>query len=211
MRRMHQPICASLLILLLLATVAWAAARIASVSPISGPPGGCLTINGSEFGATQGTKIPSINMGRANDMRVVSWSNTRIEAIVPATLEAGLHKVLVYDDSGRRTHSNSADYTVVMPRITNVSPSVAAEGDTLWVKGANFGDRLCTKTHVAIGGHGVHVDALLLSWSNIGITVRIPKSDKLKPGNTYYLGISAEGDARWLSNIDQSFRFHGGR
>jgi hypothetical protein len=79
------------------------------------------------------------------------------------------------------------------------------------VKGANFGDRLCTKTHVAIGGHGVHVDALLLSWSNIGITVRIPKSDKLRPGNTYYVGISAEGDARWLSNIDKSFRFEGRR
>ena len=55
-------------------------------------------------------------------------------------------------------------------------------------------------------GSGAHVDATLLSWSNIGITVRIPRSDKLKPGNRYYLGISAQGDARWLSNIDQTVR-----
>lgn len=211
MKAMRQPICSSVLVLLVLATVAWAAARIASVSPTSGPPGSCLVINGDGFGASQGTKIPSISMGRVNDMQVRSWSNTRIEAILPETLEAGLYKVLVYEDSSRRLSSNSVDYTVVMPRITNVSPSVAAEGDMLTVKGANFGDRLCTKTHVAIGGHGVHVDALLLSWSNIGITVRIPKSDRLKPGNTYYVGISAEGDVRWLSNIDKTFRFEGRR
>ena len=211
MKAMHQPICASLLLLLLLATVAWAASRITLVAPTSGPPGCCLVINGDGFGASQGTKIPSMSMGMINDMQVRAWSNTRIEAIIPGTLEAGLHKVLVYDDSGRRTHSNSVDYTVVMPRITNVSPNVAAEGDMLTVKGANFGDRLCTKTHVAIGGHGVHVDAILLSWSDIGITVRIPKSERLNPGNAYYVGISAEGDARWLSNIDRTFRFEGRR
>ncbi len=212
MKAMRQPICSSVLLLLLLATVAWAAPRITSVSPTSGPPGSCLVINGDGFGATQGTKIPSFYMGRHNDMQVRSWSNTRIEAILPETLETDIFEstsglVSVYDDSSRRTHSNSVDYRAVWPRITNVSPSVAAEGDMLTVKGRNFGDRPCTKTHVAIGGHGVHVDALLLSWSNIGITVRIPKSDRLRPGNTYYVGISAQGDARWLSNIDKSFRF----
>jgi hypothetical protein len=96
--------------------------------------------------------------------------------------------------------------TIVMPRVTNISPSAAAEGDTLWVKGANFGDKACTN-HVAIGGHGAHVDAVVVSWSNIGITVRIPKSEKLTPGNNYYVGISAQSDARWLSNISQRFRF----
>jgi len=93
-----------------------------------------------------------------------------------------------------------------MPRITNINPKTSTCSDSLWVKGANFGDRLCSKTHVAIGGHGAHVDATLVSWSNIGITVRIPRSDKLTPGNRYYLGISAEGNTMWLSNIDQTFR-----
>ncbi len=54
--------------------------------------------------------------------------------------------------------------------------------------------------------HMAHVDAILVSWSNIGITVRIPKSAKLTPGNNYYVGISAQGDSRWLSNISQTFR-----
>lgn len=133
-------------------------------------------------------------------------SNNALRIVLDGTFRA-----IFNDDRVRRTHINSVDYTVVMPRITNVSPTVAAEGDMLTVKGANFGDRLCTKTHVAIGGHGVHVDAILISWSNIGVTVRIPKSERLNPGNAYYVGISAEGDARWLSNIDRTFRFEGRR
>jgi hypothetical protein len=92
-----------------------------------------------------------------------------------------------------------------MPRITNINPKTSTCSDSLRVKGPNFGDKACTN-HVAIGGHGAHVDATLVSWSNIGITVRIPKSDKLKPGNRYYVGVSAEGDTKWLSNIDQTFR-----
>ena len=209
MRRLRETICSSVLLLLLLATVAWAAARIASMSPTTGPPGSCLVINGSEFGATQGTKtVAMAGMGRSIDsLRVRSWSDMKIEAEIPSNIEAGRYELLLLEHRPRRTFaSNLVPLTIVMPRITNISPGTAAEGDTLWVKGANFGDRLCAKTHVAIGGHGVHVDAILVSWSNIGVTVRIPRSDKLKPGNRYYVGISAEGDTKWLSNIDQTFR-----
>ena len=208
MRRLRETICSSVLILLVLATVAWAAARITSLSPTSAPPGSCLTINGSEFGATQGTKtVAMAGMGRSIDsLRVRSWSDTKIEAEIPSNIEAGRYELLLLEHRPRRTFaSNLVPITIVMPRVTNISPSAAAEGDTLWVKGANFGDKACTN-HVAIGGHGAHVDAVVVSWSNIGITVRIPKSDKLKPGNRYYVGVSAEGDTKWLSNIDQTFR-----
>jgi len=92
-------------------------------------------------------------------------------------------------------------------QLCEFSPLMSAERETLRPKWANVKDRLCAKTHVGVGWHGPHVDATLLSWSNIGITVRIPRSDKFKPGNRYYVGISAEGDTRWLSNIDQTFRF----
>ncbi|MBI4381336.1 MAG: IPT/TIG domain-containing protein [candidate division NC10 bacterium] len=210
MRKMRQALLVSMIMLLNPASPVWAAPRISSVSPTSGPPGSCLVINGSEFGATQGTKtVAMAGMGRSVDsLRVRSWSDTKIEAEIPSNIEAGRYELLLLEHRPRRTFaSNLVPLTIVMPRITDISPGTAAEGDTLWVKGANFGDRLCSKTHVAIGGHGAHVDATLVSWSNIGITVRIPKSDKLKPGNRYYLGISAERDARWLSNIDQTFRF----
>jgi hypothetical protein len=209
MRRLRETICSSVLILLVLATVAWAAARITSLSPTSAPPGSCLVINGSEFGATQGTKtVAMAGMGRSIDsLRVRSWSDTKIEAEIPSNIEAGRYELLLLEHRPRRTFaSNLMPITIVMPRVTNISPSAAAEGDTLWVKGANFGDKACTN-HVAIGGHGAHVDAVVVSWSNIGITVRIPKSEKLTPGNNYYVGISAQSDARWLSNISQRFRF----
>jgi len=208
MKGMRGPILSSALGLLILASGAWAAPRITSSLPTSGPPGSCLTISGSEFGATQGTKTVAVaGMGRSIDsLRVRSWSDTKIEAEIPSDVEAGRYELVLLEHRPRRTFaSNLVPLTIVMPRITSVSPGTAAEGDTLWVKGANFGDKACTN-HVAIGGHGAHVDATPVSWSNIGITVRIPRSDKLKPGNRYYLGISAQGDARWLSNIDQTVR-----
>lgn len=213
MRKMKQALLVSMIMLLNPASPVWAAARITSVLPTSGPPGSCLVINGSEFGATQGTKtVAMAGMGRSIDsLRVRSWSDTKIEAEIPSDVEAGRYEVVLLEHSPRRTFaSNLVPLTIAMPRITNVSPNAAAEGDTLWVKGANFGDRACTN-HVAIGGHGAHVDAVVVSWSNIGLTVRIPKSDRLRPGNTYYVGISAQGDARWLSNIDKTFRFQGHR
>ena len=203
------PVLLGIIMLVGLAATVWAAPRITSLSPTTGPPGSCLVINGTEFGTTHGTKtVAMAGMGRSIDSLMVrSWSDTKIEAAIPSDLEAGRYEVVLLEHSPRRTFaSNLVPLTIALPRITNVSPSAAAEGDTLWVKGGDFGDRLCAKTHVAIGGHGAHVDAVVVSWSNIGITVRIPKSDKLKPGNTYYVGISAEGDARWLSNIDKSFR-----
>jgi len=208
-RKMKQALLVSVIMLLNPASPVWAAARITSVSPTSGPPGSCLTINGSEFGATQGTKTVAVaGMGRSIDsLRVRSWSDTKIEAEIPSDVEAGRYELLLLEHRPRRTFaSNLVPLTIVMPRITSISPGTAAEGDTLWVKGANFGDKACTN-HVAIGGHGAHVDAVVVSWSNIGITVRVPKSEKLTPGKNYYVGISAQGDARWLSNINQSFRF----
>ena len=208
MRKMRQALLVSMIMLLNPASPVWAAPRITSVLPTSAPPGSCLVINGSEFGATQGTKtVAMAGMGRSIDsLRVRSWSDTKIEAEIPGNIEAGRYELLLLEHRPRRTFaSNLVPLTIVMFRITSISPSAAEEGDTLWVKGANFGDKACTN-HVAIGGHGAHVDATLISWSNIGITVRIPKSEKLKPGNTYYVGISAQGDARWLSNIDKTFR-----
>lgn len=52
MKGMRGPILSSAIGFLVLATGAWAAPRITSLSSTSGPPGSCLTIIGSEFGAT---------------------------------------------------------------------------------------------------------------------------------------------------------------
>lgn len=85
---------------------------IRAVTPRSGPPGTVVAISGRNFGATQGTRIPSINLCQAHAMPVLSWSDTLIRVRVPAGLFNGAYKVLIYYDSSRRTSSNSVDFQV---------------------------------------------------------------------------------------------------
>ncbi|MDI6731199.1 MAG: Calx-beta domain-containing protein [Candidatus Margulisbacteria bacterium] len=70
---------------------------IASLSSNLGPAGTRVTLNGLEFGLTQGaSQVKFSKDGAATDARIVSWSDTSIEVIVPFSLTEGIYNVEIF-------------------------------------------------------------------------------------------------------------------
>jgi len=83
--------------------------EIASLSPTSGPVGTSVTINGSNFGASQGTSTVTIGGTPAS---ITSWSDTQIVATVPNLSPAGAYNVVVTING---LPSNTATFNVTAP------------------------------------------------------------------------------------------------
>jgi hypothetical protein len=90
---------------------------LSSLSRRRGTSGDIFTIRGRNLGTTQGSKIPSINRGRAYQLRVLSWLSTRIRVRIPPDLPSGNYKVLIYYDASYRTSSNSLDFWVTAASV----------------------------------------------------------------------------------------------
>jgi hypothetical protein len=98
------------------------ATRVNGMTPATGHPGTVVTITGDNFGGSQGSKLVAMNLGRVNLMEVRSWSNTRIQAVVP-NLPVGEYTVVVYFDS---TYRMSAGWTS-SPRFRIVPREIGAQ------------------------------------------------------------------------------------
>jgi len=105
---------------------------ISSISPTSGVPGTQVTINGTNFGSTQGSG--QVWLGSTYAGSIVSWSATQIVATVAANSVSGNAQV---QQSG--VWGNQIAFTVTSPSITSVSPSTARAGDSITINGTNFG------------------------------------------------------------------------
>ena len=66
-----------------------------AVSRTSGSPGDEFELVGA-WGDSQGTKLPSINMGASHRLHVASWTSTVLKVRIPQELEPGAYKVGVY-------------------------------------------------------------------------------------------------------------------
>src|ERR1043165_1097382 len=89
---------------------------ISSISPTSGVPGTQVTINGTNFGATQGSG--QVWLGNTYAGSIVSWSNTQIVATVAANAASGNAQV---QQSG--VWGNQIAFTVTSPTISSISPT----------------------------------------------------------------------------------------
>ena len=105
---------------------------ISSISPSSGVPGTQVTINGTNFGATQGSG--QVWLGSTYAGSIVSWSATQIVATVAANSISGNAQV---QQSG--VWGNQIAFTVTSPSISSVSPTTARAGDSITINGTNFG------------------------------------------------------------------------
>jgi hypothetical protein len=137
-------------------------ANITSISPTSGYPGTQVTINGTNFGATQGTG--SVWLGNQLAGSIVSWSNTQIVATVATTALSGSAQV---QQGG--VWSNSIAFTVIQPNITSISPTSGITGTQVTITGTNFG--------AAQGSGSVWLGSKLagsiVSWSNTQIVATV--------------------------------------
>jgi len=144
-------------------TVASPAPTITGVSPTSGPVGTSVTINGTNFGSTQGTSIVKFNGTAAT---ATSWSNTSIATSVPTGATTGNVTVTVGGQI-----SNGVSFTVASPAptITGVSPASGPVGTSVTISGANFGS---TQGISTVNFNGTTATAT--SWSNTSIVASVP-------------------------------------
>jgi RHS repeat-associated protein len=136
--------------------------RVTSLVPAMGPVGTQVQINGSGFGATQG----SSTLPNWPTATVVSWSDAQIVAMVPATAQSGPVSVSV----AGITSNNNINFTVPTPRITAISPASGVVGTNVTITGTGF--------QATEGSGSVCFNAgctgTVVSWSDTQIVVAVP-------------------------------------
>lgn len=137
------------------------APQISSLSPSAGVVGTTVTINGSNFGATQGTSSIAFNGVAATP---TNWTNSAITAGVPAAATSG--NVTVTTTQGT---SNGLSFTVT-PVITEISPTSGLPGSVLVVNGSGFGSAQQDNA-LTLGGTQVSP----ITWSATQIIGTIPQ------------------------------------
>jgi hypothetical protein len=134
---------------------------IITVDPLNGPVGALVTINGDNFGNTQGGSTLTLgNPGKAMD--VISWSNSEITATVPVGAESGVIRVTVggmFDESDIFIVANT-------PVITGWTNPLRI-GKSVTITGQNFGATQATNGKLKIGSTFVTPT----TWNNTLITV----------------------------------------
>jgi len=140
--------------------------NITSINPISGPIGTSVTITGTNFGPTVGTRVSTVSFNGVVG-RTTSWSDTSIVLPVPVGATTGN---VVVSISG--VSSNGVLYTVTLtPSITSVSPTSGAFGAPVTITGTNFGP---TQNNSTVTFNGTL--ATPTSWSDTSISVPVPNA-----------------------------------
>jgi len=137
---------------------------INNINPTAGPVGTIVTINGSNFGPTIGTRASFVSFNGIT-ARPNNWSDTQILVPVPAGATTGN---VVVSLSG--VLSNGVNFTVANPpSISNLNPSSGPVGTSVTVSGANFG---ATQLNSTVTFNGV--TAFPSGWNDLTITVPVP-------------------------------------
>ncbi len=146
--------------------------QISSISPAFGAVGTVVTINGTNFGATQGTSTVKF----ANVVATpTSWSGTQIVAPVASGTPTGSTYVQVTVGG----LLGQTPYVVgTPPQVTSVSPNWGPVGTVATITGTNLGATQGTST-VKFAG----VAATPTSWSSTQIVV--PVASGTPTGSTY--------------------------
>ena len=139
---------------------------VRSISPQSGRSGAVVTINGENFGSSQGSR--SVRFGSFIIYSFASWSNTAIRFRIPVNTSSG--NVSVVTPEGV---SNSVRLENISPYLTRISPTQAQTGDRLTLTGGNFGTRRGTG-YVLFSSNVRPSASDYVSWSNSRIVVEIP-------------------------------------
>jgi RHS repeat-associated protein len=149
---------------------------ITSLSPTSGSENTQIQVNGSGFGATQGSSTISFNAIAAT---VVSWSDTQILAKVPSTAGSGPVQVI----EGGVNGNTNVYFTVPAPQISTISPTVGGIGNPVTINGSGF--------HASQGSNWVAFNgwlASVINWSDTQIVATVPAGSSTGPVKAYVNG-----------------------
>jgi hypothetical protein len=138
--------------------------NITSITPVSGPIGAVVTINGTNFGPTVGTRVSGVTFNGVS-ARTTSWSDTQI--ILPVPVGATTGNVVV---SISGVVSNGVLFTVTAPpAITTVNPTGGPVGTSVTISGSGFGTSQSTST-ITFNG----TSATPTGWSDTAIVAPVP-------------------------------------
>src|SRR5579864_3210222 len=145
---------------------------ISSLSPTSGAPGTPVTINGSNFGSTQGSSTVTFNGVPAAS--ITTWGTSSITAVPPSNVTTGPINVTVNSINSNPTQT----FTVTTPAIGNLSPPAAAVGALVNINGSGFYSQGLT-TQVYLNGVQVPIaywggNPTYPSMGTNQLTVRVP-------------------------------------
>ncbi len=138
---------------------------ITSVAPASGKTGTEVTIDGTDFGATQGTSY--VSFGSVKATQYTAWSDTQIKAKVPAGASGAVSLTVT-------TGGGQSDGVIfkVTPYISAMAPPSGVSGTVVTLTGTGFGATRGT-SYVSFGS----VKATsYTSWSDTQIKVKVPSA-----------------------------------
>jgi regulation of enolase protein 1 (concanavalin A-like superfamily) len=158
------------------------APTIASLSPPSGAVGTSVTINGANFGSTQGASIVRFNGTVATP---TSWSASTIVAAVPSGATTGSVVVTV---GGVPTNGVTFTVTATAPTVASLSPASGAVGAAVTISGANFG---ATQGASSVRFNGTV--ATPTSWGASSIAATVPGGATTGPVTVTVNGVVSNG------------------
>jgi YD repeat-containing protein len=108
---------------------------VTGISPSTGAPGASVTINGSGFGATQGTGVgaSSVSFNGGATAAIASWSDTQIVAILPQGATTGPVSVIVGNITGTGPTFTVKFIAQLIDSLGNVSTYTSQPSGGLWV------------------------------------------------------------------------------
>jgi RHS repeat-associated protein len=155
---------------------------VTSISPTTAGVGYAVTVNGSGFGAAQGSS--NVYFNGAPAASITSWSDTQVVATVSSAATSGPVTVVVNGIGSNRTVS----LTVYKPVISSLTPPAASTGGTITITGSGFGVNQGSST-VQFNG----VNSSVSSWSDTSLSATVPSSATTGPVTVTEGGIVSSG------------------
>jgi RHS repeat-associated protein len=158
---------------------------ITGLTPSSGPVGTQVQVNGSGFGATQG----SSTFGHSGmNFSIVSWSDTQIVATVPSAFTT----TVVYVTEGGVTSNTNIYFTVPLAHVASLAPSSGVVGTQVTISGSGFQATQGSSTILFNG-----VTAAVSSWSDSSIVATVPANTVTGPVTVHVNGLSSNQDVQF--------------
>jgi hypothetical protein len=157
------------------------APSIGSLSLNSGAVGASVTVNGANFGSSQGTSTVKFNGTLATP---TSWSSGAVTVAVPSGATSG--NVVVHASG---VDSNAVAFTVVpAPSITSLSSSSGTVGASVTISGSNFG---ATQGTGIVSFNGTQ--ATPTSWTAGSIITTVPSGATAGNVVVFASGVNSNG------------------